>query len=139
MQIFKNNLILSSFFILGSRPSNCQHSAALLQDTTFSRMPLLPLQGTLLPTLRRPPEARLLGVALRAQRLQPPHRQVALGKGRDMVELVPALVEAAVIRRQSIEVAVAVWVGALEPMAPGDQHALICRDGGTVGAWCLFE
>ena len=54
-----------------------------------------------------------------------------------MVQFIAALVEAAVIRWQSVEVAVAVWIRALEPMATGDEHALVGRDGGTVGL--LFE
>ncbi len=54
-----------------------------------------------------------------------------------MVQFIAALVEAAVVRWQSVEVAVAMWIRTLEPMAPGDQHSLVGRDCGTVGL--LFE
>jgi hypothetical protein len=64
------------------RPAQCRQGGARLL-----------LSSVLLIHLRRTPDARLLGMALRAERLQLTDGAEALRPRLDVIELIPALVE----------------------------------------------
>ena len=95
---------------------------------------------SLVLTLRCSPDACLLGMALRTERLE--HvvdSETRFGKGHHVIEFISALIEAAIVWREAVQVAIAVWIGAFESVATGDEHALVGGYGGTVGARVLFE
>ena len=76
---------------------------------------------------------------LRAQGLELVDGEAGFGEGDDTIQFVAALVEAAIIRWEAVQMAVTVGIGALESVASIDQHALVGRDCGTVGSWGLFS